>query len=190
MQGINKALCDRSVVLIGLMGAGKSAVGRRLARSLSLPFIDADEEIAKAAGRSIEDIFATFGEPAFRDGERRVIARLLEGPPAVVATGGGAFMDEQTRARIRGSAVSVWLRADLDVLVERTSRRDTRPLLKSGDPRETLDRLMRQRHPVYAEADIVVDSRAEPVEVTVSNVLAALGEWCGAPFGAAGGQIA
>ncbi|TVQ55664.1 MAG: shikimate kinase [Rhodobacteraceae bacterium] len=142
------------------MGAGKTTVGRRLAEQLHAPFRDSDEEIVAAAGMDIPDIFAKFGEPAFRDGERRVIGRLLEEPPHVLATGGGAFMNVETRALIRAHAVSVWIRADLDTLVERTGRRHDRPLLKAGEPRDILARLMAERHPVYAEADIVVDSPA------------------------------
>ena len=165
---------DRSIVLIGLMGAGKTSVGRRLAHRLRLPFVDADDEIVKAAGCSIEDIFARYGETAFRDGERRVLDRLLANGPRVLATGGGAFMDASTRQRIRERAISVWLRAELDVLVERTGRRDTRPLLKNVDRRATLERLMKQRYPVYADADIAVESRAEPPEATVDRVVDAL----------------
>ncbi len=148
-----------AVVLVGLMGAGKTTVGRRLAETLDAPFRDSDDEVAAAAGMDIPDIFATYGEPAFRSGERQVIARLLSEAPGVLATGGGAFMNPETRALIRESAVSIWIRADLDTLIERTARRDDRPLLRDGDPREILSRLMAERHPVYAEADLVVDSR-------------------------------
>ncbi|MFQ5955620.1 MAG: shikimate kinase [Kiloniellales bacterium] len=164
----------KSIVLIGLMGAGKSAVGRRLAARLGLPFIDADAEIEKAAGCSIEDIFATHGEAAFRDGERRVIARLIKGPKAVLATGGGAFMAAQTREIIQKHGISVWLRADLDLLLERTSRRAHRPLLKQGNPRQILARLIEERYPVYAQADTVVDSANVPLQVMVDRVAAAL----------------
>ena len=163
-----------SVVLVGLMGCGKTSIGRRLARHLGLPFTDADAEIAKAAGCSIEDIFELYGETAFRDGERRVIARLLEAGPQVLATGGGAFMDGGPRARIRARAVSVWLRASLDVLVHRLHRRGGRPLLKHGQPREVLARLIDERYPVYAEADITVDTGDEPPEATVAAIVAAL----------------
>lgn len=164
----------RTVVLVGLMGAGKSAVGRRLAQRLSLPFVDADQEIEQAAGCTIEEIFQRHGEAHFRDGERRVIQRLLEQPPHVLATGGGAFMDAQTRAAIAARAVSVWLRADLDLLVERTSRRQNRPLLNRGDPRQILQKLMTDRYPVYAEADVCVDSSAGPPEEMVDRVIDAL----------------
>jgi shikimate kinase len=165
---------DRPVVMVGLMGAGKSAIGKRLAHALSLPFVDADKEIEEAAGCTIPEIFARFGEPAFRDGERRVIARLLDGPPCVLATGGGAFMDENTRAKIKLSGLSIWLRAELDTLVRRTARRGHRPLLNAGDPREILAKLMGVRYPVYAEADLTVDSADAPPEITTQRVLEAL----------------
>lgn len=165
---------DCSIVFVGLMGAGKSAIGRRLASRLGLPFVDADEEIERAAGCSISDIFEIHGEAAFRDGERRVIARLLARPPHVLATGGGAFMDPETRAAIRESGISVWLRAGLELLVSRVSRRNNRPLLAGGDPHEILQRLMAERHPIYAQADIVVESRDGPHEQTVETVLDAL----------------
>jgi shikimate kinase len=159
-----------SIVLVGLMGAGKSCIGRRLAARLGQPFTDADAEIEAAAGCSIEEIFERHGEAAFRDGERRVIARLLRGPRQVLATGGGAYMDPRTRAEVREHAISVWLRADLDLLHRRTARRDTRPLLKRGDPLEILNRLMTERYPVYAEADITVVSNDGPPEDTVERV--------------------
>jgi len=161
----------RTIALVGLMGVGKSCIGRLLAGALGLPFVDADREIEAAAGCSIEDIFATHGEAAFRDGERRVIARLLGEPKMVVATGGGAFMDPETRKLIHDRATSVWLRADVDLLVRRTARRSNRPLLKRGDPREILGRLIEERYPVYAEADIVVDSVDGPPEMTLARVL-------------------
>lgn len=160
----------RSVVLVGLMGAGKSSVGRRLAARLGLPFVDADTEIELAAGCSIKEIFERLGEPAFRDGERRVVLRLLEGPTCVLATGGGAFMDSDTRRLIAEKGISVWLRADLELLVKRTAGRDHRPLLKNGAPREILERLVAERYPVYAEADISVDSLDQPLEATVERV--------------------
>jgi shikimate kinase len=157
------------------MGAGKTTVGRRLAEALGVGFVDSDDEVAAAAGMDIPDIFKTLGEPAFRMGERRVIARLLQEPPCVLATGGGAFMNDETRALIREQAVSVWLRADLDTLVERTARRGDRPLLRAGDPRAILAKLMDERHPVYAEADITVDSvPGAPHEAMVAAILAAL----------------
>ncbi|MCY4406307.1 MAG: shikimate kinase [Rhodospirillaceae bacterium] len=165
---------DCSIVFVGLMGAGKSAIGRRLASRLGMPFVDADDEIESAAGCSISDIFELHGEAAFRDGERRVIARLLARPPHVLATGGGAFMDPETRAAIRESGISVWLRAELDLLVSRVSRRNNRPLLAGGDTYAILQRLMAERHPIYAQADIVVESRDGPHEQTVETVLGAL----------------
>ena len=164
----------KPIVLVGLMGAGKSAVGRRLAQRLGVPFNDADLEIERAAGCTIEEIFERFGEAHFRDGERRVIARLLDQPVQVLATGGGAFMDPRTRALIGERAVSVWLRAGLDLLVHRVARRGNRPLLKRGEPREVLEQLMALRYPVYAEADITVDSGEEPAEQMAGKVLQAL----------------
>lgn len=169
-----RAHLDRTLVMVGLMGAGKSAIGKRLAQSLSLPFVDADKEIEEAAGCTIPEIFARFGESAFRDGERRVITRLLDGPPCVLATGGGAFMDETTRAKIKRSGLSIWLRAELDTLVRRTARRNNRPLLNAGDPREILAKLMAVRYPVYAEADLTVDSADAPPEITTQRVIEAL----------------
>lgn len=164
----------RPVVMVGMMGAGKSAIGRRLAHRLGVPFVDADAEIERAAGATIADIFEKHGEAAFRDGERRVIARLLDGPVGVLATGGGAFMDAETRARIKSRAITVWLKADLETLMERVSRRGHRPLLRNGDPREVLTRLMAQRDPVYAEADITVETGHAPAAATVERVLEAL----------------
>ncbi len=166
----------KSIVFVGLMGAGKTLIGRRLGARLGLPFVDADAEIEAAAGCTIEEIFERHGEDAFRDGERRVIARLLGGPVHVLATGGGAFMNEEIRREIKENCISVWLRADLELLLERVSRRNNRPLLKSGDPREILTRLIDERHPVYAEADIVVDSQDGPPGPTVERVFAALQE--------------
>jgi shikimate kinase len=164
----------RTIVLVGLMGAGKSKVGRRLALRLGLPFSDSDPEIEAAAGETIEEIFANRGEQVFRDGERRVIARLLAQPVHVLATGGGAFMDPMTRSLIARRGVSLWLRADLDTLVARVLRRNDRPLLKRGNPREILAELIERRHPIYAEADLTVDSGAGSPEVTVNRVIAAL----------------
>lgn len=166
---------DRSIVLVGLMGAGKSCIGRRLAQRLGLQFVDADNEIEAAAGCSIPEIFERHGEAAFRDGERKVIARLLDHDERrVLATGGGAFMDPATRAAIGTAGVSVWLRADLELLLRRTGRRSNRPLLRRGDPRETLSRLIDERYPVYAEADVAVDSLDGPAEETVDRVIEAL----------------
>lgn len=164
----------RTLVLVGLMGAGKTSIGRRLAQRLGLAFIDADAEIEAAAGCTIDEIFTRHGEAAFRDGERRVIARLLEDPVHVLATGGGAFMDPGTRERIRARGISLWLRAELDVLLRRVARRNNRPLLKQGDPKEVLARLIATRHPIYAEADLVVDSMDAPAETTAERCLAAL----------------
>jgi len=164
----------RTIVLVGLMGAGKSKIGRRLAARLNLPFFDSDHEIEIAAGESIEEIFANRGERVFRDGERRVIARLLAQPVHVLATGGGAFMDETTRGVIERRGVSLWLRADLDVLVSRVSRRSNRPLLKSGDARAILGELIEKRHPVYAESDVIVDSSEGSPELTVTRAITAL----------------
>jgi shikimate kinase len=164
----------KTIVLVGLMGAGKTNIGRRLATRLHLPFVDADHEIEAAAGEAIEEIFEKRGEAVFRDGERRVIARLLEGPVHVLATGGGAFMDPQTRAAIAAHGISIWLRAELDLLVARVQRRANRPLLKKGDPRAILAELMEKRHPVYAQADLVVDSIDGPPELTLARVIEAL----------------
>ncbi|HEX9464403.1 MAG TPA: shikimate kinase [Alphaproteobacteria bacterium] len=161
----------KSIVLVGLMGAGKSSIGRRLAQRLDLPFLDADKEIEAAAGCTIEEIFERFGEAAFRDGERRVILRLLDGSPHVLATGGGAFMDPLIRDRVRSVAISVWLHADIELLLKRVSRRNNRPLLKGGNPREVLERLIGERHPVYTEADLRVESVDGPPEQTVQRVI-------------------
>jgi shikimate kinase len=174
MSGIPPFVPPRTIVLVGLMGAGKTAIGRRLAHRLRVPFVDADAEIEAAAAATIEEIFERHGEAAFREGERRVIARLLAGPVHVLATGGGAYMDPQTRQRIRESAVSVWLRAEVDVLLARVMRRSNRPLLKRGNPRAILADLMEKRHPIYAEADIVVDSLDGPPEATLVQVIEAL----------------
>lgn len=162
---------DKPVVLVGLMGVGKTTVGRRLASKLRLPFYDADEEIEAAANMRISEFFEAYGEAAFRDGERKVIERLLSGSPHVLATGGGAFMNDETRALVKEKAISVWLRADLDLLVKRTALRNTRPLLNKGDPRETLKRLLDERAPTYAKADIAVDSVEGPHNRTVDRVI-------------------
>ena len=164
----------RAIVLVGLMGAGKTKIGRRLAARLHLPFFDSDQEIEAAAGETIEEIFTNRGERVFREGERRVIARLLAQPVHVLATGGGAFMDPATRAVIARCGISLWLRADLDVLVSRVSRRSNLPLLKQGDPKAILAGLIERRHPVYAEADVIVDSSAGSPEATVTRAIAAL----------------
>ncbi|WP_299398600.1 shikimate kinase [Pelagibius sp.] len=169
----------RTIVFVGLMGAGKSCIGRNLAAALDLPFVDADKEIEAAAGCSIEDIFEEHGEEAFRAGERRVIARLLNQPTMVLATGGGAFMDPDTRKLIHQRATSVWLRADLDLLLRRTARRNNRPLLKRGDPRQILSDLIALRYPVYAEADVTVDSVDGPPEVTLGRVIEGLRAYAG-----------
>ena len=173
--GGREALAGRHLVLIGLMGAGKSTVGRVLARKLRLPFVDADEAIETAAKRSISDIFEQYGEDEFRRLEREVIARLLAGPQHVIATGGGAPMDPGTRARIAESAVSVWLRVRPGTLAARTGRRGKRPLLAKGNVRETLRRLLAEREPVYSQADVIVDGGAGPPERTADMVLKALG---------------
>jgi len=171
---IGAGLGNRSLVFVGLMGAGKSCIGRMVAKTLNLPFVDADREIEEAAGCSIADIFRLYGEDAFRDGEERVIARLLEGEPVVLATGGGAFIREQTRKLILEKGVSVWLRADLDVLVQRTAGRPHRPLLNSGNPRQILADLIETRYPVYAGADVTFDCGDASKEDTRDGVLAAL----------------
>jgi shikimate kinase len=170
------ALGPRSVVLVGMMGAGKSSIGRRLAARLCVPFADADNAIELAAGMSIPDIFSTYGEAHFRSGEARVIARLLDGGPQVLATGGGAFMSADTRSAIAAHAVSVWLKAEFDVLMRRIKRRQDRPLLKTDDPGETLRALMEERYPVYAEADITIQSREVPHDKIVDEIIAALAE--------------
>ncbi|WP_341896808.1 shikimate kinase [Ferrovibrio terrae] len=164
----------RSLVLVGLMGAGKSSIGRRLAHRLGFDFLDADVEIEKAAGATIPEIFAEHGETAFRDGERKVIARLLDQPRIVLATGGGAYMNAETRARIRERGRSIWIKADLDVLVKRCARRSNRPLLANGDLRGTLEKLMRERYPVYAEADVTVTSIEGPHDAVVEQIIQAL----------------
>ncbi|MCP1336156.1 shikimate kinase [Futiania mangrovi] len=165
---------DRSIVLVGLMGAGKSSIGRRLAKKLGLPFSDADAEIEAAAGQSIADIFAAHGEEEFRAGERKVIARLLAERHGVLATGGGAFMSEETRDRIAERGISVWLKADLDLLHKRTAHRTHRPLLRTADPRKVLSDLIDARYPVYALADVTVESRDAPHEEGVASVASAL----------------
>ena len=174
---INARLGGRSIVLIGLMGAGKTTVGRRLAQRLGLRFVDADHEIEKAAGKSIAEIFAEDGEDFFRAGEEKVIARLLRDGPQVLATGGGAWMRETTRERVREQGVSVWLKADLEVLMERVLRRPGRPLLERDDPRAVMEKLMQERYPVYALADITVESRNAPHQAVVAAIIRKLADW-------------
>jgi shikimate kinase len=173
-QQMREMLGTRSIVMVGLMGCGKSSIGRRLAAALGLPFLDADDEIERAALKTIPEIFADHGEAYFRDGERKVIKRLLANGPQVLATGGGAFMNEETRAAIRASGISVWLRADLDVLLRRVAKRDNRPLLKVDDPAAVMRGLIEQRYPVYAEADITIDSRDTTHDVIVNEIITAL----------------
>ncbi|MBO9708571.1 MAG: shikimate kinase [Caulobacter sp.] len=167
----------KTIVLVGLMGVGKSSVGRRLATALDLPFRDADTEVELAAGRTIPEIFAEMGEPAFRDGERRVIARLLDEPPHVLATGGGAFANAETRALIKEKAVAVWLKADLDLLYRRVSRKEGRPLLKGRDPMEVLREHAAARYPAYGEAHLTVETGDTPHAVAVDAVVAALSHY-------------
>ena len=178
---ITAALGTRSIVLVGMMGAGKSTIGRRLSARLRLPFLDADAEIEAAhAGMTIPEIFAAHGEPYFRDGEARVIARLLDSGPAVLATGGGAFMREETRGRIRSKAVSLWLKADADIIMKRVKRRADRPLLQTADPAATVGRLISEREPVYQHADLTIWSRDVPHEKIVDECIEALHAWlCG-----------
>lgn len=167
----------KTIALVGMMGAGKSSIGRRLAAHMKVAFFDADCEIEAAAGQSIPQIFAAYGEPAFRDCERKVISRLLtEQSPHVLATGGGAFMSDETRARLKDGAVTIWLRAPLDILFARVKRKGNRPLLKTADPRGTLEKLLAEREPTYALADIIVDSENAPHEVTVTRLLTTLTE--------------
>lgn len=171
---------DRPVVLVGMMGVGKSSIGRKLAQALDLPFVDADEEIERAAQMSITEIFATYGEPYFRDGERRVIGRLLDNPghrPRVIATGGGAFVNDATRALILQRAIPVWLDCDVETLVERVGRKDTRPLLRGKDPAEILARLKAEREPFYAQAPIRVMSGKAPQSRTLAQVLKEINSW-------------
>ena len=170
---------DKNLVLVGMMGAGKSAIGQRLAVSLGIEFFDADDEIELAAACSIPDIFELHGEQAFREGERRVILRLLNGPIKVVATGGGAFMNDETRAAIKERAHSIWLRADIETLWRRVSRRNNRPMLHTDDPKGTLQDLIEERYPVYSEADITVESTDGPRQQTVDLVISAVNEFLG-----------
>ena len=174
---IVSSLQGRSVVLVGMMGAGKSTVGRRLGARLRLPFVDADNEIEAAAGMSIADIFETHGEPHFRDGEARVIARLLEAGPQVLATGGGAFMRDDTREKIRSQAISLWLKADADVILRRVRRRADRPLLQTADPAATIQRLIEIRDPVYQQSVLTILSRDVPHEKIVDECITALHDY-------------
>lgn len=178
---LTAALGRRSIVMIGMMGAGKSSIGRRLAARLGIPFVDADTAIEEAAGMSVADIFEAHGEPAFRSGEARVIARLLEHGPQVLATGGGSFANADTRTRIHDKGVSIWLKADTEVLLRRVKRRDNRPLLKNGDAHATLTALLAQREPFYGEADLTVLSREVPHEIIVEEIVSLLSERLGVP---------
>jgi shikimate kinase len=173
-QASTGAWTGKPIVLVGLMGAGKTTVGRRLAQRMRLPFVDADHEIERAAGMTIADIFDRFGEPYFRDGERRVIARLIDGRPKVIATGGGAFVNAETRALILDQALAIWLDAEPAVLADRVRRRDTRPLLRGRDPEEVLTELAGVRNPFYALAPIRVQSIAAPHDATVDEILKAI----------------
>lgn len=175
-------LGSRSIVLVGMMGVGKSSIGRRLAARLGVPFVDADSEIEKAAGMSIADIFARHGEADFRSGEARVIARLLDGGPQVLATGGGAVMNADTRAAIKAKGVSVWLSAELDVLMRRINKRkNDRPMLQTADPAATLRELLAAREPAYAQADLTVQSREVPHDAIVAEIMTVLATFLGAP---------
>jgi shikimate kinase len=178
-ESIRRRLGDRAIVLVGLLGAGKSTVGRRLADKLGLPFVDADHEIEAAAGKTIPEIFADHGEAYFREGERKVIARLLDSGAAVLATGGGAYVNTETRNLIKLKGVSIWLKADLPLLMRRVSRRSNRPLLKSDDPQAVMRRLIEERYPIYQHADITVMSRDVAHTAMVNDVLKALLQWPG-----------
>jgi shikimate kinase len=171
---IRAGLGERSIVMVGMPGCGKSALGKRLAPRLNLPFVDVDEEIEKAAGKTVREIFADHGEASFRDGERKVIARLLASGPQVLATGGGALMNEETRATIRRCGVSVWVKADAQLLVRRVTKRNTRPLFEGRDPEAVVKELMAARHPLYESADIVVESRDVPHDTMVEEIIDAL----------------
>jgi len=171
--------CPRKVVLVGMMGAGKTTVGRRLAPRIGLPFFDADTEIEKAAAMTVADLFTAHGEESFRQGEARIIRRLLDGPPHVLATGGGALMNKDTRLQIEAKAVSIWIKADIDTILRRATRRGTRPLLKTGNPRETLQRLLEERTSLYASANIHIDSQPGPHINTVNYIIEMLGDYLG-----------
>lgn len=174
VQKARMVLGKRNLVLVGLMGAGKSAIGRLVAQALSVPFVDSDHEIERVSRMTISDLFAAYGEEEFRALEARVMKRLLKTGPKVVSTGGGAFINERTRRHIKRGGLTVWLKADLDVLWERVNKRDTRPLLKTENPMQTLENLMNARYPIYAEADLTVHSRDVKKEVVVEEVLAAI----------------
>jgi shikimate kinase len=174
LERVRQALGRRSLVMVGLMGCGKSSVGKRLAAKLGLPFVDTDEEIEQVAQKTINEIFSDHGETFFRDREGKVIARLLASGPQVLATGGGAFINPDTRSKIKEAGISIWLKADLPLLMRRVSKRDTRPLLKSGDPEAVMRGLIEARYPIYAEADIIVESRDVPHEAVVAEVIEAL----------------
>ena len=176
-RAVRRALQKRSIILVGMMGSGKSSIGRRLAAALEMPFVDADTEIEHAAGMSIEDMFAVHGEPYFREGEERVIRRILQGGPQVLSTGGGAVASPHTRAAIARSGISLWLDAPVDLLLHRVLRRDNRPLLKTDDPRAVLERLLSERRPFYAEADLKIESRDAPHEAVVDEILAHLSSY-------------
>jgi len=176
---VSRLLAGRTIVMVGMMGAGKSSIGRRLANRLGMSFVDADTEIETAANQSIPDIFEQYGEAYFRDGERRVIQRLLDGKPKVLATGGGAFIQPDTRAAIKANGISIWLKADRDLLLSRVKRRNNRPLLKMGDPAEVLERLISERYPIYAEAEIHVQSRDIAHEAVIDDILVALADYLG-----------
>ena len=176
---VARLLGGRTLVMIGMMGAGKSSIGRRLASRLTMPFVDADSEIELAANASIPEIFDRHGEAYFRDGERRVIQRLLDGGPKVLATGGGAFIQPETRAAIQANAISIWLKADRDLLLSRVKRRSNRPLLKDGDPAQIIEQLIAERYPVYAEAHIHIQSRDIAHDVVIDDILAALADYLG-----------
>jgi shikimate kinase len=176
-RSVRRALQKRSIILVGMMGSGKSSIGRRLAAALDLPFVDADAEIEEAAGMTIEDMFAVHGEPYFREGEERVIRRILQCGPQVLSTGGGAVASPRTRAVIARSGISLWLDAPVTLLLQRVMRRDNRPLLKTDDPKAVLERLLAQRRAFYAEADLKIESRDAPHEAVVDEILALLSSY-------------
>lgn len=171
---LGEMLGDRAIVFVGLMGAGKTAIGRRVAASIGLPFADSDQEIEKASRMTVADLFEAYGEAEFRSLEQRVIARLLQESPRVLSTGGGAFMNADTRAAIHRAGISVWLKADLDTLMARVMKKQTRPLLKTGNPREIMEKLMAARYPIYGEADVIVNTRDDRREIIADEVIAAI----------------